>query len=261
MTGLEAPLPGWNPSNGPKAANASEFDVFQGVFFAHTAPLERQHARLLHEAQQQTLGDAPTALASFAQRFAPQEAERRRATFSAWFRSKTRFYLHRTRKATRWARLAQHVRRCLRIRKWILTFYDVASEAYCKRHLRLLTETSREEEAAEARGDVEWNVQQVSDLKEKLEEYRIALGVSQAHARAAEEELALRQAEHERGFDDRFRTNNAANEAHRLRSEALELHHDLDRERFKRSRIELQLDATEAECERLTAEVKRSRGV
>ena len=172
MADLEAPLPGWNPLNGPKAARASEFDVFKGVFFAHTAPLERQRACLAHDAQQLVLAEAPSCMAKLAQRF-PQlhEAERRRSHFSKWFRTRTRIALRAKCKATRWQRLAQHVHRSMTIRKWILAFYHVASEAYCQRHLRLLKETSQEEEAAAAHGDVEWGTQQVADLKEKLEEY------------------------------------------------------------------------------------------
>ena len=262
MTDLEAPLPGWNPRNGPKAATSSELDVFKGVFFAHTAPLERQKACLAHDAQQSVLVEAPSCLAKLAQRFPHlHEAERRRGHFSKWYRNKTRIALKRKNKATRWARLAQHVHRCMRIRKWILAFYHVASEAYCQRHLRLLKETSQEEEAAAARGDVEWGTQQVADLKEKLEEYRIALEVSQGQTRAAEEELALRQAEHERGFDERFHMNNNAVEAARLRSANNELYQELASEKCKLSRMELQVDAADAECERLTAELKRSRGV
>ena len=262
MTDLEAPLPGWNPNNGPKAAKASELDVFKGVFFAHTAPLERQKARLAHEAQQLVLVDAPSCLARLAQRFPHlHESERRRNHFSKWYRTKTQIALKRKNKATRWQRLAQHVHRSMRIRKWVLAFYHVASEAYCQRHLRLLKETSQEEEAAASRGDVEWGTQQVADLKEKLEEYRIALEVSQGQTRAAEEELALRQAEHERGFDTRFHMHQNATETARLRSANNDLYQELSTEKCKRHRMELQIDAADAECERLTAELKRHREI
>ena len=176
----------------------------------------------------------------------------RYAQFSRWFVFFVNMHRRETFKTTRWRRVANQVRRAFRIRKWVLALYDAASSEYCKRHMQLVKDTSREEEnAAESGHSAVWGIQEVADLKELVVEHRIALKACQREVQALQHELAHRQREHEEGFQRRFALHSRAAEVSTMESTLRSLREEVTESNAKRRRIETRLEASERECGRL----------